>query len=310
MSMLLNELVRYCDIEYAKHIDKKGGDCLNCQNVCQHDCKKCLEYIHYPTRRPAGGKDDYNCPNIINFYICAYAYRYASEILRFLQTKVFYDYFVELNQFKENPNILSLGCGGCPDLMAFETFFNMYQYKRRMTYRGVEKNPLWGNIHRQIEQYCEDNTRIEPFFNIANVIDFLDETEHRSVDVLIIQYLISTFFNTGRAHEVDTLFELIVNKVVKYKNPKAPMMILINDVNLNTLGRDTFIKLARLIEKEGFKTEVSRFHYPDAYSYGEYQYSDTDILYSLQKTLYDYQPWAKCNCAQMAIIVRSSEEIL
>ncbi len=307
--MLLNELVSYCDIEYTKHHNEKSSDCLKCRNVCQHDCKKCLEYIHYPQRRPFGGKDDYNCPNIINFYICAYAYRYASEILRFLETDVFNDFFVELHRFKITPNILSLGCGGCPDLMAFETYFDRCQYMQSVTYRGVEKNPLWGNIHRQIKQYCEDNTRIEPFFNITNVIDFLDEMEHHSVDILIIQYLISTFFNSGRANEVDTLFKLIVDKVVKYKNPEAPMMILITDVNLNTLGRDMFMKLVQLIEREGFETEVNRFHYQGAFSYGNY-YSDANILYPLQETLYDYQPWEICNCAQIAIIVRSSEEIL
>ncbi len=82
--MLIHEIVEYCNNEYRK------GDCkhicwdCNHPSECPKSCKNCLEQIHYPSRYPQG-KKDYDCNNLINFYVCDYTNKYASEMLYLLR---------------------------------------------------------------------------------------------------------------------------------------------------------------------------------------------------------------------------------
>lgn len=76
--------------------------------VVEH-CKECLDDIHYHEHQY---RDEYDCERLLDYYVCRYSYKYCSEMIYALRQKDLssYPYF----------HILSLGCGGAPDLMAFE----------------------------------------------------------------------------------------------------------------------------------------------------------------------------------------------
>lgn len=52
--MLIDDVVNYCDNEYRNHV------CEHCSKeiLCDHDCKKCLDDLHYHNNRI---RTDYSC---------------------------------------------------------------------------------------------------------------------------------------------------------------------------------------------------------------------------------------------------------
>lgn len=69
--MLIHEIVSYCNTEYRNaDITHLCHDC-NHPSECSESCKKCLKQVHYPSQYP-NGKKDYDCENMINFYVCDY----------------------------------------------------------------------------------------------------------------------------------------------------------------------------------------------------------------------------------------------
>ena len=111
---LYQTLTEFCDERY------RNMGCYQCVhfngcpgNPCKN-CKQCLEEVHYPTKYPKGRKD-YDCERMLNFYVCDYSSKYASEMLYLLRKSKALEEIV-------NYNVLSIGCGACPDLMAFERY--------------------------------------------------------------------------------------------------------------------------------------------------------------------------------------------
>lgn len=56
--------------------------------------------------------------------MCDYTYKYASEIWYLLRKS-------EVIKSIETFRILSIGCGGCPDLMAFESYLKENGQRKR-----------------------------------------------------------------------------------------------------------------------------------------------------------------------------------
>ena len=106
--MLIYDLVSFCDEEYKK------SDCFPCtakticEGNCGEHCKECLDDIHYHVHQY---RDEYDCERLLDYYVCRYSYKYCSEMIYALRQMDLssYPYF----------HILSLGCGGAPDVMAF-----------------------------------------------------------------------------------------------------------------------------------------------------------------------------------------------
>ena len=146
--MLIDSVMSFCDSEYRNaHEDTQCADCLH-TGECSKNCKDCLEEIHYPSRHP-DGKKFYDCPHLINFYVCDYTYKYATEIYYLLQKS---DALTKINSYR----IFSIGCGACPDLMAFELYLQKNNLDKTIEYRGIDKNPLWKPVHNKIQNYAND----------------------------------------------------------------------------------------------------------------------------------------------------------
>ena len=160
-------------MELIEHIIQKANEryvnhkCNNCHySTCTSSCEKCLEYCHYPPKAITEGfeKRVYNCLNMIDFYVCKYSYKNATEII---QALLFMKKLIE----NKNVNILSLGCGPCSDLMAIDTI-----KKRKLItfdkdyYVGIEVYPeIWSNIYSDIHSnFAEKYISNIDVVNISN----------------------------------------------------------------------------------------------------------------------------------------------
>lgn len=100
--MLIYELVEKCNIRNeGKIIHNQCEDCTY-GDECPHDCKKCLEYVHFPNRAPE--MRHYDCVHMADYYYCKYSFRYASEIVYGLEQ------FADIRKEK-NLKVMSVGCG-------------------------------------------------------------------------------------------------------------------------------------------------------------------------------------------------------
>ena len=298
--MLIDEIVDYCNKEYNSANTKYL--CKNCMHPteCSGSCKSCLEQVHYPSRN-SNGLRDYKCRNIIDFYACTYLYKYASEIYYLIKKCEC------LNEIEEL-HIMSIGCGASPDLMAFEKYCNEKETNQSIAYVGFDKNKLWRPIHEKIKEYAEykDNMRVK--FKDEEIFDYLGRKSVSRVNVLIMQYVISHFYNTEQIGQIEKFFDELVYSIVKHKETDNPLVIIINDVNSCYRGRNYFEELVQKLDEEGVNCTSQGYYFDYGITnvnqrYGK-KHGKNNICFSMQDGLEEYEPWGKCSGAQMLIEVR------
>lgn len=295
--MLINKIMQYCDTEYQE--SRAHSQCSNCNHKehCSGGCKQCLEEIHYPSRY-TNGKKFYDCPNLINFYVCDYTYKYATEIFYLLQTSS------TLKQIS-NYRIFSVGCGGCPDLMAFEAYINKNHLNKTIEYIGIDKNEYWTPVHQKIEKYTTDK-KIDVNLCIEDAFDFFEHYFVADINVLVIQYLVSAIQVAEGKDAVNILFDLLIDNVIKHRNPRNPFVILINDVNSINLGRDVFMKLPERLSKAGIHGKFTQYYFDrnihhESQRCGNKHESDEAMPLEIASKYAYYEPWRYCTSAQLLI---------
>jgi hypothetical protein len=295
--MLINEIVEYCNNKY-RNADTTNV-CKNCKHPtnCSGNCKNCLEQIHYPSRFPQG-KKDYDCDNLINFYVCDYTNKYASEMLYLLRES---EKLKEIDEY----HILSIGCGAAPDLMAFEKYAYETDSDKNIFYSGVDVNPRWEEIHDRIIGYNSDIiNNIE--FKYIDAINYFNENVLPGINVIVLQYVISHFYNTGQIYIIHQFFSDLIKNVVKVRKDDDPFVILINDVNSCNRGRDYFEILVEILKKNNYHGQCNCFYFDykiqnDCQRYGN-KHPRNNTLFELDNLDLDfYKPWEKCSSAQMLI---------
>lgn len=292
--MLIDEIVSFCNSQYS-HADTEHI-CESCQHEeCSQSCKKCLEEIHYPYRYP-NGKKDYDCCNLIYFYMCDYTYKYASEIWYLLRKS-------EVIKSIETFRILSIGCGGCPDLMAFESYLKENGQRKKISYLGIDKNELWSPIHNEIKNYRSNLIRTS--FCYDDALELLSRKRVNSANVLVLQYVISHFYNTGQICKIELFYERLIENIILRKEKGKPFVILINDVNSNNRGRDLFESLCKKLADAGMHGSYAKYYFNyriqnDYQRYGE-EHTSNSLLYDMPSNLSKYEPWKYCSSAQMII---------
>lgn len=302
--MLINSVMGFCDSEYRNaHKDVRCADCLH-SGECSRNCKDCLEEIHYPLRHP-NGKKFYDCPHLINFYVCDYIYKYATEIYRLLQKS---DALTKINRY----SIFSIGCGACPDLMAFELYLQKNNLDKTIEYRGIDKNPLWEPIHNQIRNYNHDKIT---YINLSteDAFEFLEQFAVSDINVLVLQYIISALYISEGSDAVETLFDLIVDSIVKLKNNSEPFVILINDVNSKNMGRDLFLDLKNKLQLAGFDACYTQYYFDrniqvEAQRYGIKHEQSVAMDEKMARKYLQYEPWRFCTSAQLLIEIGGDDK--
>lgn len=297
--MLMDTIINFCDKNYnIKSINSKN---CNCKNACTHpsncpnSCESCLEQVHFPTKFE-NGRIDYNCDNVINYYTCKYMYKYSSEIEYALKSVNNLD---GIGRF----NIFSIGCGACPDLVAIENFCEKQNFKKKIYYYGIDMNTRWNPIHDVVEKYAiGKNWQVEYNYQEANKV--LKKYNFKNYNILILQYVISHFLNTGKVSTND-FFDNLIKSVIQHMPPKS--IIIINDVNSYNRGRNSLYLIFEKLEKAGIKYSRQEKYFDfrlksDGQRIGS-PYISSDVLhYSTSIDFNDkYSPWLNCTSFQLII---------
>lgn len=281
--MLINDIVDYCDKMYCK----KPIHCAECiEGNCEQNCKNCLDDLHYHRNQM---RDDYSCIWLLYYYVCRYSYKYCSEIIYALET-------IDSNNYGKF-NILSLGCGGAADLMAFDFMFN----DKVNAYIGIDINTCWDNIHDEIiRKFTRAN-----FFTGIDVLSYVHSNTFAGYNVLIIEYLISFFFSQIGQKRMDKWYDDLVENVISQKNCSSPMLIIINDVDSLYTGRDTYQKLINKLHHQGFTVKYRKMNFlENSYFTGAQTYNSNRNFFNID---YEFQQKycapIPCTSAQMIIEV-------
>ena len=126
-----------------------------------------------------------------------------------------------------------------------------------------------------------------------------------------MQYVISHFYNTGQIAKINIFFDKLIKKIIACKQQGKPFVVLINDVNSNKRGRDSFKVIIKKLTDAGFRSNsfMYYFNYNIRNDYQKYgtMHETNHVLYKIPGELSIYQPWEKCSSAQLLIEVREDE---
>ena len=287
--MLIEKMVDFCHGEYQKHSCTNCTGCVLNDNSCNGDCSTCLDDIHFHYNKK---RKDYNCEHLLDYYVCRYSYKYCSELL----------YALNLIDFTEYPyfHILSLGCGGAPDLMAFDYI----GYSQKIQYVGIDNNPYWLKVHQEIQnQFPKGNVT---FWNDVDVLSYFKEKRIPECNILIIEYLISFFYKEIRSFGVRKWFKELANNIVSLKPKDSPLLIIINDVDSINTGRDTFGIFKDEICSLGFNVQERRMRFKEVeYFKGSTQYPEKKNKFSVPEDIVSqYKVALNCESVQLILEVK------
>ena len=276
---LLEQMIEYCDQMYSDY------HCHECTgHNCSHDCKVCLDDIHYHHNEI---RSEYDCEKLLYYYLCRYSYKYCSEIIYALDR-------VDLDRYPYF-NILSLGCGGAADLMAFDYCFDSDE---EIHYHGVDINTYWDDIHSKISEIYP-HASFKTGFDVKTDIPSLRD---KSYNVVIIEYLISYLYSRGSS-VVSNLFDDIIEYIVSNKPQDSAMLIIINDVDSINTGRDTFMRLANKLESAGYDITIQKLRFKnDSYYSDSMKYSSNQNKFDCSREFQqEYCVALRCESAQLII---------
>jgi len=298
---LFTTVMNYCNKEYLNSSCEECNHYDKCPGECYGNCKKCLEEVHYPRKYPEG-KKDYDCEHMLNFYVCDYTAKYASEMLYLMRESE------ALKQIR-NYHVVSIGCGGCPDLMAFESY--CHENGKAVSYIGIDVNKKWMKIHNVIERYKTTTLRKTRFVYMDAVSE--EYSEISEANVIVLQYVISHFYNMGQIGEISVFFDKLVQNIIMHKQKGKPFVVLINDVNSNNRGRDYFMHIIDKLKDAGFHENRQRFYFNyriqnDFQRYGK-KHQSTGILFDIPDGFDIYEPWEICSSAQLLIEVWEDDDV-
>lgn len=283
--MLIDEIVCFC------HRELQSTHCEDCQNndFCGNNCKNCLDDLHYHTNHI---RDDYDCERLLDFYVCRYSYKYCSEMMYALES-------VDLSAYPYF-HILSLGCGGAADLMAFDCM----NFPQALSYIGFDKNPYWEKIHNEIEERFTSGKA--QFFRDIDVLEAFEKMSVPECNILSIEYLISFFYNTVGERGMECWFRQLVSRIIEHKPADSPLLVIINDVDSINTGRDTFLLLKRIIEESGLRVSFERrMRFKEtSYFQNSIKHNSRQNKFELPQFIKDnYYPAINCESAQLILEV-------
>lgn len=290
--MLIQKLTDYCDYNF-KECGGCGEKCNHPKGKCSGNCGDCLHEIQYHV---SGGRTEYNCRNMLRYYTCHTAWKRCSEMLYALG-------MIDLQKYAEF-NILSIGCGASPDLMAFLEI----AYGREVTYHGIDISPKWKEVHDFIEwELCEKDD-IDVNFERRDIYKMLSATSNENpYNVIVLQYMIAGHIHGNRTEKIDFMFDEIIDKLVVRKTAKTPLLLIINDIDHKSLICNYFNLFTKKLRSQGLSFTANKRHFePREVNAGSKQYkSRSNQFLSEIPTEHreKYNAHAPCSAAQLIIEV-------
>lgn len=174
-----------------------------------------------------------------------------------------------------------------------------------MSYLGIDINKRWKDINNISLEYFKDSD-FDVQYIYDDVINLFKDKYADKMNVLILQYLISHFYNTGKLVEVKKFYKRLIKNVINHMQKNS--VIIINDVNSNNRGRDYFLLFSDLLDESGIKHKATKryFNYRIQNVYQQYgiMYPNNNVLTWPSNELAQYSPWTVCSSAQLIIELR------
>lgn len=188
--------------------------CHNDGRIC--NCYYCLQSGFYNACMP----DDYDCPKKMNYYVLNYGPSYSSE---------FYYYLLRSNILSQyypgtTLNVLSIGCGFAPDLLAMEQFIRDNNLTLSIYYDGIDISNNW-----QSARFFTNNCR---FY----IHDVHQGFTLRNYHIVIMGKVFSTIYRNYNGGHV---FLQLLNNLISTELNTGSYLIF-NDINSIHMGRDVF----------------------------------------------------------------------
>lgn len=299
--MLIDEVIVFCDTNYKAY--GEDGNCTECNHpsgVCSGSCYNCLRDIHYSeASKGKVCKTVYDCERMLYHYVCQYSYVYASEILYALNAHK--KFLLSFDKY----NLLSIACGGCPDLMALEKFCLNQGLEKEIALKGFDINKKWDKIHSCIKNYCDMHSMKRSFL-IKDVFSDFKENYYSGANIYVMSYFISYLYDAKRIQEIHAFFRNIAIGIRLGKRGKV--LVIINDLNSNRKGRDYIMSFPQALKKEGlvFTVYYRYFDKPNLFSgqrYGE-SYRSSSVLFPVNKEIaetYHSSRYNSCGSYQLVV---------
>ncbi len=289
---LIENLTSFCSDMY-----ENCGECIHCSHPsghCSGSCRECSEEVNF---HKGNGRTNYNCQKLIYYYVCRYSWKYCSEIMYALDT-------INLNAYPEY-RVLSIGCGGAPDLMAFE---EINHEGKNILYRGCDLNPYWKPVHDEIKNYATDYFDDVKFLR-KNFFEVLERgaASQKHYNVVILEYLLSHFPTSKRAEMASELFDGIIDFALANRYADSPFLIIINDID-HYQTRNTFDILLNKLSERQFEGEYFKYHFQSR----QCDYGDGSIMHENSKNLFiipddlkvSFNCAITCSSAQLIVELR------
>ena len=272
--MLIDEIIKYCDSNYSQCSQNCGR-----QENCSCNCRYCLDIIfrgNPPSRA-------YDCYRMVNFYVCKYAYKYATEMIYALND-------LDLD-FNFNPKILSVGCGPGTELLALDYLHTHSSFD--FEFIGLDINDIWEKVHNEIQsQYSVITSSSVKFeYDGNNTNEYIENW----ANIVIFQYV---FSDISHFSDFDTYIASILPSLNKLPSGSY---IIINDINSNT--KDLMIEFSNKLQS----FDVKKFYFPfPRYSRFGNAYGDGSSTISLKFTIpfrikLKYDSLETCTSVQMIL---------
>lgn len=293
---MLEQFIEFCDENCRPCLSEVCKNC-NRKNGCSGSCSDCLDEIHFS--HSGEGRSEYNCKNLLNYYVCRYQYAYASEILYALRVKD--KWFRNLSQY----NVLSIGAGPSPDLFALYRYIKQSELGKTINYLGFDCNENWKRQHRKIHELA-DERGIKVQYKYEDAISFFKEKSVEDSNIIVMQYFLSSINYSRRGEEIASFLNSVLDNVIMKATEN--IYIIINDIN-HYIVREHVYKFLDNLNCCGIKSECCQYFFPydninDAQRGGN-SHQCTELLYKVSDDIYDnYNIRKSCRSEQFIIEVR------
>jgi SAM-dependent methyltransferase len=167
-----------------------------------------------------GHADEYDCEKKMAFYVLNYGKSYISEIYHYLKNSQILDNIT--GQF----NILSLGCGFCPDYYAISKYITDHGINMKIDYVGIDISAAWNKTRMQHKNIH--------YFQM-NLTDLSHPLSFQGYNLIMMNKVFSTIF----VHNNHIPFLQNIVNAINVSMEKDAILIF-NDVNSYYMGRDVF----------------------------------------------------------------------
>jgi hypothetical protein len=177
------------------------------------NCSDCLKKGYFGTI-----PDTYDCERKNNTYVQIYGLPFINEIHAYLDSSLIIESFET-----DIINLLSLGCGFCPDYYAVTQYITDKGLAVNFQYCGLEKSLAW------------NSTRSSQLNNNCSQTDLSNSFSFQNMHIIMLNKVFSTIYRNGLA---DIFLSNLSNAINNSMQQNA--ILVFNDININDRGRDNF----------------------------------------------------------------------